>query len=310
MQHKQTLLVHDISNLLHRAYFSNPNHDESTRTGLAQHIAFSMLNKYYKQFSPVHKSILCFDRPSWRKDYTLSDECYSKRIYKGERRKDMTEKQTASYKIFLNYVKEFEEMLRENTGIICLAGEKLEADDLIAGVTHAFSDEYNVVIVSSDKDFLQLLYNDNITLLDPMSGKPRSLEEWNNDSDYFLFEKCFRGEKGASSDNIESAYPRVRATKIQAAYDDSYKREAIMHESWKHIDGRTMQVKKLFNENKLLMGLSHQPDWVKERIAETIAEGFANPGRYNALEFVRYCGKLELKKIVEHVERYSKMLKG
>jgi len=299
--------VFDISNLLHRSFFANPNPDDSVSAGMAHHMGLNMLNKYYKQYRP-DKIVMAFDRPNWRKDYTLSEECYSKREYKGLRNKDMTEGQKAHYNLFKNSIKEFEQLMREHTSVICLAGDKLEADDIVGGFVQAFSEDNEIVIVSSDKDYIQMLGHPNVTLIDPATDKPRTLEEWNNDPKYFIFEKCFRGESGASSDNIQSAYPRLRKTKIKEAYEDPFKFEQLLHETWKHVDGRDMEVKKIFNENKTLMDLTCQPDWVKERIAETIADGFNNAGRFSYFHFLQFCGKYKLERIAEGYKNYVKML--
>lgn len=293
--------------MLHRTFFTNPDVDEITTAGLAHHMALMSLNKYFKQFKPS-KVFMVFDRPSWRKDYTLSNDCYSKRIYKGERRKDMTPTQQLRYEAFLGHVAEFERLMTEYTSVVCLACKKLEADDLISGLVQKYSETHKLVIISSDKDFLQLLWNDNTTLIDPNTDKPRTLEEWNNDPSLFLFEKCFRGERGKSKDNIESAYPNIRATKIRQAYEDPYIFENIMRDVWIHADKREMSVSTLFKENMLLMDLLSQPEDIKGLIDQTIEEGMKNTGVFSFFHFKKFCGKYELKKISENVEQYMTML--
>lgn len=65
----------------------------------------------------------------------------------------------------------------------------MEADDIIAGLVNVYDDDTTNIIVSSDKDFMQLI-RDNVILFDPVSKKTRNLSEYNNDPDYFLFHKC------------------------------------------------------------------------------------------------------------------------
>ena len=62
-------------------------------------------------------------------------------------------------------------------------------------------------------------------MIDPISKKHRSLDEWGGDADLFMFEKCIRGDR---SDNVQSSYPRLRKTKIVEAFDDEYLRNNIM----------------------------------------------------------------------------------
>lgn len=303
----KTYLCFDISNVMHRCFFASGGADEETTAGMAHHMALTTMNKYFKQHTP-DKVVMAFDKSSWRKDYTKSDVCYSKRIYKGERRKDMTEGQKAHYNVFLGHVKDFEVMIKEHTSVVTLSDDGLEADDLIAGVVQAFSHDTKIIIISSDKDYMQLLSYPNVTLIDPASDKPRTLEEWNNDAKLFLFEKCFRGEKGDSSDNIESAYPRLRKNKIEEAYTDEYKRQELFHHKWKHVDGREMEVIKLFNENKLLMDLSAQPDEIKDKIANEIIRAFSANKKFSYFNFMQFCGKYKLEKILDNYKNYMKML--
>ena len=304
---KERFIVFDMSNMLHRTFFVHKNEDDDTIAGLASHTALTTLNKYFKEFTPT-KTIMAFDRSSWRKEYTKSDLCLSGRIYKGERRKNMTERQQQKLAIFMNHIKDFEDMMREHTSVVCLAAEQLEADDLIAGVAQKYGDEHEVIIVSADRDFLQLLRHPGVTLIDPNSGKPRDLKEWNNDPDYFIFEKCFRGETGPSSDNIQSAFPKIRSTKIKQAYEDPYFLESLKVETWQNEKKQKMVVGELLEENRLLMDLSEQPPAIRKLIDETIEHEFANPGKYSFFHFMKFCGKYKLKKISEHAENFTRML--
>jgi len=62
-------------------------------------------------------------------------------------------------------------------GVPCIEMEGYEADDLIATYAeHAREQGHKVVIVSSDKDLMQLV-DDNITMLDPMKNRPIGIPE-------------------------------------------------------------------------------------------------------------------------------------
>lgn len=299
------LLVFDISNMLYRSYFANQattGNDVDTATCLAAHMALVTLNKYFNKFKP-HAVYIAGDRSSWRKMYTQSEVCLSGKVYKGNRRQKQTPKQKAAYEEFMRHVQEFEDMIAEHTSIRVLAADKLEADDLIAGVVQMHPDD-EIIIISTDRDFMQLI-RPGVTLIDPASDKPRTLEEWNGDAKYFMFEKCLRGDTG---DNVQAAFPRVRKTRIRAAYTDAFERENLMHETWVNHNGKTHKVKDLFEENELLMDLSAQPDFVRERIEATIHNAEENPGEFSYFHFLKYCGKYKLKKIADQLESYVTML--
>lgn len=300
-------LVLDITNLLYRTFYTHKTEDDVTVAGLAAHSALITINKYFKQFKP-HKIIMCFDRKSWRKDYTASDKCISGFPYKGTRRQKQTPKEKAKYELFLQHIDDFESMIRDRTSIITLAGDGLEADDLIAGViqTLGVSDnEAEFFIVSADKDMIQLLGYPNVRLINPADGKDRTLDEWNGDAKLFMFEKCIRGDRG---DNVMSARPRCKSTRIMKAYTDDYERANLMMETWTDAHGKEFRVKDIFNENKLLMDLSSQPEDIQKSIVVTVLQGMANPGTFSYFHFVKFLGKYELKKIAEQVEQIVPML--
>lgn len=305
MPSKQHYLIFDISNLLYRTFFVNKTEDNVTVAGLATHMALTTLNKYFKQFQP-HKVVMAFDRPSWRKEYTQTEECVTKKLYKGNRRKKMTPKEKEKYAEFMTHLRDFESMMREHTSVICLAADGLEADDLVAGVAQIYASEENeITIVSSDKDLIQLLGYPNVTLIDPNSGKPRSLDDWDGDAELFMFEKCLRGDPG---DHVQSALPRIKKTRIRKAYKDAFERANVMHETWKDPDGTEFVVRHLFKENQLLMDLRCQPDDIERKMVLTIVKEMAEPGNFSYFHFMKFLGKYELKKIAEQAELFANML--
>jgi len=296
-------ILFDISNLLYRAFFANKQQDDQTTAGLAHHIALTTLNKYFKLFRP-HKVIMAFDRSSWRKLYTGSDLCLSGKPYKGNRRQSMTAKEKEKFEAFLQHLQEFEEMVRVHSTIVCLAGDGLEADDLVAGFCQRHPDD-EIVIVSGDKDMIQLLRHDGVRLVDPATGKDRTLEEWNGDADLFMFEKCLRGDSG---DNVGSAYPRIRKTKIFKAYTDPFERVNIMNDTWVDQTGKEHVVRHLYAENQLLMDLTAQPECIRRKMDEVIDHEMSDPGSFSYFHFMKFLGKYELKKIAQNLEQYVPML--
>lgn len=321
---RPVMLLFDATNIIHRTFFAQESskmrahkstasaldNDENgisadvQLAGLAHYMVLATLNKYYNRFNP-DQTVLAFDRSNWRKQYTKSDQCLSGAVYKGTRRQNMSDKQQDAFERFCEHINEFEALARDHTAMVVLAGDLLEADDLIAGVVSMYADTHDIIIVSADRDLLQLLRHPNVTLIDPATGNAQSLSDYNMDADFFIFQKCIRGDNG---DNVKSAFPRVRMTRIEKAYNDPFEYDKLMKETWTNENEKVMVVGDLFKENKLLMDLTAQPEPIKARMKQTIEEAFANPGRYNHFLFLKFCGKYGLRKVADSLHVYQRML--
>jgi len=302
----KTFLCVDMSNLLYRVFsIEQESTDAVTLAGLSSHRAFMTLHKYFKKFKP-DKMVLVFDRKSWRKYYTEDPElCYSGKIYKGHRRQNFTEAQKERYAKFVNHIEEFEKLVKDYSSMVCLSADLLEADDIVGGLAEKYHKDHNIFILSADKDFIQLLRYDNVKLINPDKDEERTLEEWDNDADYFMFEKKFRGDIG---DSVQSAYPRLRSTKIKQAYTDSYLLTNLLNETWTNQDKKEFIVGKLFEENELLMDLRKQPPEIRELIFSTIEDGFNNTGKYSHFHILKYLGKNQMNKLAESISQFVTML--
>jgi hypothetical protein len=295
-------LIFDISNLLHRTFFVQRDVDEETLTGLATHGALVTLNKYYKMYKP-NKVICAFDRSSWRKEYTASDKCISKKPYKGNRRKDMTEAQQAKYARFLNHLAEFEALIYQYTSMVSLVCELCEADDLIGGFCRVYEGD-EIIVMSADSDLLQLTRYPNVQVISPATDKAQSLDKFDNDPLYYLFQKCIRGDP---TDNVQSAFPNVRATRIKKAYEDDFERIQLMKETWSNGDTEYV-VGDLFAENEKLIDLTKQPVDIQRRILTTISNEMDRQHGFSMFHFLKFVGKYQLIRIKEGIDQYVPML--
>lgn len=302
-----------MSNLLYRTFFANAKEQSEIIVGLCYVSALNCLAEYRNKFK-ANKVFLVFDAHCWRKDFTASAKCKSFKKYKGNRRQKLTTSEQEKLDIFDKHVEEFYELLCVNTSVIALRQDGLEADDLIAGLVNVYDDCTNIII-SSDKDFMQLI-RDNVILFDPASKKTRNLSEYNNDPDYFLFHKCIRGDDG---DNVMSAYPRVRSTAIEKAYKDEFERIKLMKNDFKvmtqdAVSGDYVEVsyvtEDVYNENRTLMDLNSQPKYIKKLIYNTIDHSIHNTGKFNYFKFMRFCKRNNLINILDRIDYYVPLLSG
>lgn len=303
-------LIFDTANVLYRVSAAqgkfNPSGTPEERAGLAMHVALNTFLKYTKKYQPDQIAVTFEGGQNWRKDYTRSPACLSGKVYKANRVKD------PSMEPFFELIKAFEDLARKHTSLVCLSNPKLEGDDLFAGYVQRFVAQGDEVIgVSGDRDFVQLLKHPNFQLINPDSGKPRSVLEvcGIDDPDFFMFEKGMRGDKG---DNVFPAYPRVLKKRLLKCMEDDYELTKLMNETWTCTDPDTQQVTEyrvgdLFNENILLMDLEGQPPEIKGLIKQTLDHELVHHGEWNFFKFTAFCGKYGLKQIAENAQQFAKM---
>lgn len=306
-----TKMIIDTANLLFRVAAVNKGTNFGTpeeQAGLALHMAFQSVHKYYKKFKPDQIAFTFEGGRNWRKTYTKSNDAVSGNVYKANRVKD------ASMEPYFALMDSFREVMTLHTSAIILKNDLCEGDDMFAAYVQANSNDVDTIIgISGDRDFVQLLKCPGFRLINPDNGKDRNQpgdKEYYDDIDYFLFKKCVRGDMG---DYVFSAFPRVREDKIKKAYADPLYRAEFMRETWNIKDDngeviKTNVVGELFEENRLLMDLFSQPDNIRELMFATVAEAEAAIGTYSNFHFLKFLGAHKLNSIAEHIDQYTDML--
>jgi len=143
-------------------------------------------------------------------------------------------------------------------------------------------------------------------IIDKKTKQPKLAPE----PEYMLFEKCIRGD---SSDNVFSAYPGVRATKIKEAFNDKdnqgFAWNNFMLARWTDHNGNEYRVKDCYERNKHLIDLTQQPEEVKVDVFKQIADA-QNAKHIDqvGVRFMKFCNKYNLTKLAENPTDHAKYL--
>jgi len=314
-------LIVDTANTFFRARHSaHRQSDTWDKLGFAIHVTLASVNKAWRDQKADHV-VFCLEGRSWRKDFY---EPYKKN--RAVARAALTEKEAEEDRLFWEAFDDLKTFLSERTNCTVLQHKELEADDLVAGWIQAHPQDHHT-IVSSDTDFHQLLadnvnqYNgiaDELHTLEgildkkgkPVIDKKTKLPKVIPDPEWILFEKCIRGDP---TDNVFSAYPGVRKTKLQEAFSDlknkGFAWNNLMLTKW--IDHNKQEHKVLddYNRNRVLVDLTAQPDNIKVKIAETIEQGSVQLNRpMVGAQFLKFCGKYDLIKLSDNSSTISAVL--
>ncbi|MEA3223840.1 MAG: DNA polymerase I [Thermodesulfobacteriota bacterium] len=152
---KKEIYLIDGSSYIYRAFYAM--RDLSTSRGLptnATYILARMLLKVLKEKEPEHISFVLDS-----KGPTIRHEIYKE--YKAKRQK-MPEALQKQMPYILRLV--------DALGISMFQKEGYEADDIIATLARRFSDKADIIIISGDKDLMQLV-GDHIILWDTLKDK-------------------------------------------------------------------------------------------------------------------------------------------
>lgn len=283
----KTNIIIDLSNLvwcLRYAEFNDKNNIEKFAKALLIQKSIEAIDWAAKKYSADGILVACDSKHVWRKNIYPE--------YKGNRDKETD----LYYEDVIAAMEAIQDILQTCTDISVVSVPHAEADDIIA-VASRISPSTKTVISSSDKDFIQLT-GPNVILYSPVQKKERVVE----DTDFELFVKCIRGDTG---DNIPSAYPRVRMTRLQKAWSDSLEMISIMETVLP--DGSKVGDK--YNFNRELIDLSRIPIEVKADIEQAIMDEVQRPSHFNTLKMMQYLGKNDLKEFAKSIKSGSDFYK-
>jgi 5'-3' exonuclease len=315
-----TYIIVDTANTFFRARHVIKG-DADIKLGMAFHITLNSIKKAWQDFGGSHV-VFCLEGRSWRKDYY---EPYKRN--RSDARAALTVKEQEEDQLFWESFDMFKTFIEEKTNCTVLQHKELEADDLIAGWIQSHPSDKHVII-STDSDFYQLIsptvsqYNGvqehHITyegvfdkkgkiVIDNKTKEPKAIP----DPKWLLFEKCIRGD---SSDNVFSAYPKVRKNKLEDAFKDKDNRgfawNNLMLQRWVDHKGEEHRVLEDYERNRRLIDLSEQPADIKEKIFSTIKDNIDKEKNVSqvGIRLLKFCQLYDLKKISDQAQQYAEPL--
>jgi hypothetical protein len=284
---------------------------------MAFHITLNSIRKAWQDFGGTHV-VFCLEGRSWRKDYYTP--------YKAQRaaaRAAKTVKEQEEETLFWESFDAFKDFVTEKTNCTVLQNQRLEADDLIAGFIQSHPNDDHVII-STDTDFVQLIaanvkqYNGvmehTITHEGVFDKKGKRVIDNKTkeakvvpDPKWLLFEKCIRGD---TSDNVFSAYPKVRKNKLEEAFKDrdskGFAWNNLMLQRWVDHNGAEHRVLEDYERNRKLIDLTQQPTDIRNIMTETIIEGI-KPKEVTqvGIRLLKFAQLYDLQKISDQASSYA-----
>lgn len=211
------------------------------------------INKFKKDYGEL--VICCDDRNSWRR----SEFPY----YKANRKKTR-DKSEIDWDQLHRIIETIKEELREHFPYKVLQVEGAEADDIIGVICNEYGTILNngsekMLVLSGDKDYIQLQAHANVDQYDPIQKK---FIRHDNPSSY-LWMHILKGDTGDGIPNVLSADNCLAVGVRQTAM--TQKRIAHIQTNINNLDEST---KTKLKRNRRLIDLSKTPDHIREEILE------------------------------------------
>ncbi len=258
---------------------------------MIRHMILNSIRMYNKKYRDEYgELVICADgMNTWRKEFFPE--------YKANRRKNRDNSDQDWNEIFriLHLVRD---EIREYLPYKVIHLDGVEADDVIGTLTmrtQEFGQDEPIMIVSSDKDFIQLQKYNNVKQFSPIQKKMVT----DNNPRMYLFNHIMRGDSGDGIPNVLSAddtfvsegkQTPLRQVKINEWLDASDRLREVMPED----------IYRNYQRNKTLIDLNDIPDEVQETIINSYEEQSKTPN----MRVLNYLIKKRCNNLIEVVEEF------
>ena len=159
---------------------------------LFRHMVINSLRGYRTKFKEYGDMVIaCDDKNFWRR------KVYP--YYKANRKK-ARDKSELDWTTIFDYFGKLKAEIREHFPYRMIQIDTAEADDVIATLVDHFNEQEDILILSGDKDFIQLHRHHSVKQYDPVRKKFIN----NDDPNRYLLEHILKGDAGDGVPNILS----------------------------------------------------------------------------------------------------------
>ncbi len=255
-----------------------------------RHMILNSIRMHVKKHKAEYgQVVIACDGGSWRRDVFPQ--------YKWARRNNRTESSLDFDLIFkcLNMVRE---EISQNMPYKVVHIPNVEADDIIGTLveqTQEFGQHEDIMIISADKDFIQLQKYGNVKQYSPMTKK--FIKDDNPHS--YLFEHILKGDSSDGIPNVLSGddtfVESIRQSPMTKKKIQDYVENAENLESY-----MSSEIYRNYKRNQLLVDLAYVPTEIKKSIIDT-SEAVKVPHR---MKILNYLIKNRCKLLIECIEDF------
>ena len=274
-----------------------------------RHAVLNTIRMYYHKFTKEYgELVVCCDAPdNWRRD--------AFKYYKAQR-KTTRDKSDFDWTELFRLLHKIREEISENFPYKVVYIDKAEADDIIAtivmkreqktkklwqennnesvtGIEELFVEQEPVLILSSDKDFIQLQKYPNVDQYSPLTKKFLNTDNPDN----FLREHILRGDTSDGVPNFLSSDDTFVTDKRQTPL--SKKKVSVWSELEPDVFCQGEQLRN-YRRNEMLIDFTKIPEWLQINIEDE----YVNQPEVGRSRLFNYFIKYKLKNLMEHINEF------
>lgn len=260
------MIIIDFSQISIAAFMAQP--DAELTEGFLRHLVLNSIRMYNKKYRDEYgQVVIAVDGAnSWRKGVFPQ--------YKAHRKKNR-EASSMDWEKFFEILNTVREEIKENFPYKFVHIQGVEADDVIATLveeTQEFGKGEPVMIISSDKDFIQLHRFKNVKQFSPIQKKMVT----DPNPKLYLFEHIIRGDKGDGIPNILSPDNAI-VDNIRQSPITQKKLDAWLANAEKLEEVMDSETYRNYQRNKQIIDLSLIPKDIKDNIINTFESHVVAP---------------------------------
>ena len=274
-----------ISNLMQQI---NGNPKVKLEEDLIRHMVLNALRSYIKQFKGKYGEIVicCDSKRYWRREYFP--------FYKANRKKDR-DKSAFDWGLIFETLNKIRDELKENFPYKVIEVDGAEADDIIGVMTARMAPHEDVLILSSDKDFVQLQrYGKTVHQYSPITKNYSYVES----PEHMMKEHILMGDRGDGIPNFLSADNVFALGERQKPINKKKLIEWLNKSPEDFCVNDTML--RNYKRNQMLIDLTFTP----ENIKQAIVEAYENTKPANKQTMMNYFIEKRLKNLIEVMDEF------
>lgn len=273
-----------ISNLMQQI---NSNPKVKLDENLIRHMVLNSLRSYVKQFKEKYGEVIvaCDSKRSWRRDFFP--------FYKSNRRK-AREESGFDWNLIFDTLGKIREELKENFPYKVIEVEGAEADDIIGVLAARKAPHEEVLILSSDKDFVQLQKYANVIQYSPILKRFVKTDNPHK----FVKEHIIKGDRGDGIPNFLSA-DNVFALGERQKTINSKKLNEWLNKTPEEFCVNDVMLRG-YKRNQMLVDLEFTP----KNIQESIINEYENVVIPNRQKLLNYFMEKRLKNLYEVIQEF------